>query len=246
MSINKNPLILVLVLITIYIGNLSFSQNTIDGIAKSLVKIKTYNSDNYSVDRFGVVESEYSYGTGIYISEYGHILTAYHVIEESSSMSTDPYTCTSHNGEIFTPLYVWHDKNLDIAILLDPNYTGIKTNKNFINLKNISNNIKKGHQCISFGFPNEIQNVEEILAISTGIIKYVDKNLPGHNKLKYRKNVIVTSSNVIPGFSGGIVTDINMFPIGVILGTYNYSNKKYSFVRNFEEIRDTIFKIISK
>jgi hypothetical protein len=133
---------------------------SLDHIVNSLIKIKTINSDALLPDQNGVIESDYSYGTGFYISKDGLFLTAQHVIKRRSKFNSDPITCLDmNNSKPFGPIIEFEDEKNDIALLRNPNPVEYK---NYISIDESISKIKKGLGCYCIGFPQEVQNMYKI------------------------------------------------------------------------------------
>ena len=214
------------------------SEYSLEHITKSLVKIKVSNSDALLPDRSGIIESDYSYGTGFYISKDGLILTAKHVLDKRSKFNSDPITCLDmNNNQPFGPIIVFEDKNSDVALLRNPRSGKIKY---FIDIFDDASKLKKGLECYCIGFPNEVQNLYKIVSFSLGEIEFIGKNLPGHEKLPYRKKVIVSSCDVVSGFSGGIIIDKYFLPIGLILGSIESNEGTVCFARRINQLRQIL------
>lgn len=219
------------------------SYSSYDRIIKSIVKIQVDESGELDVDANGIVQSDYSLGSGFYISENGLFLTAAHVIAKRTNNISNPISCFDlDRGETFGPDIIFEDKNSDIALLQNPMYTGREKNNYYIDIFSKASNIKEGMSCYSIGFPNEVHGYNKIMSISFGKILGIDKNLRGYNKLPYRKKVVISSCEVVSGFSGGIMIDSAFLPIGMILGSIEQKGEKQSFVRRISDIRRVVKK----
>jgi S1-C subfamily serine protease len=219
---------------------LKLKKYSLDHVINSLIKIKTINSDALLPDQNGVIESDYSYGTGFYISKSGLFLTAQHVIKNRSKFNSDPITCLDmNNSKAFGPIIEFEDEKNDIALLRNPNPVEYE---NYIDINNI-NEIKKGLGCYCIGFPQEVQNFYKMVSLSHGKIQYILKNLKGYNKLPYRKKVFITSCDVVSGFSGGIVIDEYFQPLGLIVGSIENRNALSCYAKRINEIQKIIGQV---
>ena len=83
-------------------NNLSVEE-AYNKVVQSVVGIKTYVLSSIDV---------YAEGTGMVISDDGYILTCYHVVEDSNSI-----TVTTSSGSTYEAALVAYDANTDIAVL---------------------------------------------------------------------------------------------------------------------------------
>lgn len=230
---------LIILLSIAFLSNVAISGYSLEDLTMSLIKIKVANSESMMPDKNGILESEYSHGTGFYISNDGMILTAQHVIDKRSAFNSDPITCLDMTGDQpFGPIIIWEDKKNDVAILQHPN--NLKKIKFFIDIFNQAGKIKKGSTCYCIGFPNEVQNFYKIVSFSVGTIILENTNLPGHEKVHYRKNTVVSSCDVVPGFSGGIIVDESFLPISMIIGSMKNNKQNASFSRRIRQLREIV------
>lgn len=126
-------------------------------------------------------------GTGIIIDEDGHIITNYHVIEDSTQL-----TVTFNNGDVAAASLVGADPLKDIAVLKINPPKGIKSAR-----LGDSSTIRPGNFAIAIGNPHQFDNT-----ITTGVISALNRTL----KSKYGyviTGVIQTDAAINPGNSGG-------------------------------------------
>lgn len=183
-------------------------------------------------------------GSGFYISSNGLILTAAHVIHQVSDLQSTPISGIDLNvKQSFGLIVLITDEESDIALLQNPHFTARNTrNKFYIDVFNKNASLIKGKECFNLGFPNEIHNFNTIFALSRGEIYRKSINLNGHEKLPWRKNVLLINSDVTSGFSGGLVIDSHHYPVGMIIGSYRKNGQNYSIIRKIEDIRDFLEK----
>lgn len=235
----KHLLLLFLVLFcATYINIIAESENSIvnfENLFYSIVKIETNKTQKDIIDPDGLVPKKVSYGTGFYVTDYGLILTAAHVVDEESKILNKSIRCTNlATMSSFLSTVVKIDRKKDIALLID--HSTFNKHEHYINLSSLPNiNIKENSICYCIGIPNDYQKTDRLLLISLGNIISSSFNLSGHRKIEWRKNVILTSCQVSAGFSGGIVTTDDFIPSGIILGTFEKDEKFYSFARKIKD-----------
>ena len=218
-------------------SNNLFKKDGLGDLFKSIVKIRIDTTQKLSVDSAGLVEFKTNYATGFYVTEYGLILTAAHAMEKQSKLQSDSIICTELVSlDEFAAIPLIIDTKNDLALLLRPR--GNKIN-HFINISNLKINDAKT-DCYCIGVPNELHKSNKIFAISYGKILSFSKNLRGSNKMPYRKNLIFTNCEVISGFSGGLILDANLSPIGLILGALEEKRKTFCFGKSFKYVRKLV------
>ncbi len=216
-----------------------YAQYNIEEITTSMVKLRVLTESDLTVDDAGLMQKNYEWGSGFYISEDGLILTAFHVIENASKSHSDPITCFEPNsGDSRGVWLVYHDKQNDIALLQNEKYTGNKRLKNYINILGRASDLKLGISCFCIGFPNEILNYKNSYAISPGVLKAIDKNVKGSDKIPWRRKLLVAECEINSGFSGGLVFDKELLPVGIIIGMYSEGeNKVFALIKRVRDIR---------
>jgi S1-C subfamily serine protease len=227
------------------ISNFCHSQiNDLESLNKCLIKIQVNKTGSLKIDSSGLIEEDYSLGTGFYVSSDGLFVTAAHVIKRRNIKAAAAIVCYDNNSlDNFVPLVIFEDAKNDIAVLQNVAFTGFgKKNPFFINLQNLSSNSEKvGTKVYAFGYPNELQRTFKICAFSFGKILSVNDNLDGYKKLPERSNVSLADCVVISGFSGGIVTDFVYKPVGLILGSIQEKNKWTTYFKSLS----TVSKILN-
>ena len=132
-------------------------------------------------------KGEDSVGTGFFVDNKGHVVTNYHVVQNTNNKSKIMY----NHEEIETNL-IAYDKILDLALLK----TKIK-NKNFIKFS--KNSPKKAQGILVAGYPYG-KFISDDLKITSGII----------NSLKGIQNstsMLQIDATINPGNSGGPIVD---------------------------------------
>jgi|WetSurMetagenome_2_1015567.scaffolds.fasta_scaffold00376_8 S1-C subfamily serine protease len=230
----------ILVVSFILISNYNYSQiSNLESLNRCLVKIQVNKTEGITIDSSGIIEEDYSLGTGFYISADGLFLTAAHVIKKRNIHTTAAISCYDYNSnDNFVPIIVFEDIKNDIAILQNVTYTGFgKSNTFYMNLNSLSNSINKiGSKIYAFGYPNELQKTLKVCAFSIGTILSINYNLDGFKKLPERANVSLADCVVISGFSGGIVTDFSYKPLGLILGSVIEKNKRITYFKSLDQV----------
>lgn len=218
------------------------AQTNLDVISKSLVKFKVNKTEKLDIDSTSNVQFDFSYGSGFYISKNGLILTAYHVIEKMSPLNKSPIS--GYDLELnrsFGLTLVFVDKDNDIALLQNPYFTQRGKEKQFyINILNFHKDINYNAKCICIGFPNCIQEFGQIFALSIGSIINTQTDLDDYKKNKWKKNLIVSSNEVISGFSGGLAVDFKYTPIGMILASGFKQKKSQTYIKSFDIILNSL------
>ena len=223
--------------------NCLFCQVTdLNYLEKCLIRIQVYNTNSFEVDSAGLIEGDYSLGSGFYISNDGLFITAAHVIKKRNKDNPAAIKCYDYSSVAgFTVRVIFEDEYSDIALLQNEKYTNFgETNKYFISMhNNINPKVKKGNEVFAFGYPNSLQGYNRICAFTSGIILQSNTNLNGYKKEKSRANVAIANCEVISGFSGGIITEKNFSPLGIILGSI-VDNKRSTYFRTVANIIKTL------
>ena len=77
-----------------------FSQvNSLEKLNKCLIKIQVNNTSELLLDSTGIIEEDYSLGTGFYISSDGLFLTAAHVIKGRNKNEEAEQNCQNGLGK---------------------------------------------------------------------------------------------------------------------------------------------------
>lgn len=234
--------VLVLLLVLFLFQTLLFSQtNSLEDLDKCLIKIQVNNTNELILDSTGIIEEDYSLGTGFYISSDGLFLTAAHVIKDRNKDEEGSISCYDNNqkNNNFVPIIIFEDIEKDIALLQNVAFTSFgKQNKFYINIENYKTEQNIVDLAIySFGYPNELHAYNKISSYSVGKVLEINKNLQGYKKLPDRKNVSLATTVVLSGCSGGIITDFSYSPIGLILGSILENNTRKTYYKSLYDVR---------
>lgn len=172
-------------------------------VSQSVVGISRIKSHSNSIFSSSGSYNELGLGTGIIVSDNGHILSNCHVTGEKFA------TCyvTLENGYTYEGSVVWCDVDLDLSI----------TKIDAFNLPYAtigdSSNIKSGETVYAIGNPI---GYEFRKTITSGIISATNRTIriEENNQISYMTDLIQTDASINPGNSGGpLIT-----PSGEVIG----------------------------
>lgn len=179
--------------ITEMISNLS---NSVVGISK----IENTGSGIFSWDNI----TNLGLGTGIIVSENGHILTNAHVSGEKYSKCY----VTLIDGKTYNGQVVWSNTDIDMSI--------VKINQKGLTTATLgdSDKVEVGETVYAIGNPigYEFQR-----SVTSGIISAVNRTIKFEedDKETYMEDLIQTDATINPGNSGGPLININGEVIGI-------------------------------
>ena len=178
------------------------TQSDIEQQSDELSELKASASDDFS----GVIENtigsivsvltDFSQGSGFIISNDGYIVTNYHVVDNSNSISITPYKKSARSVEL-----IGYDSNKDVALL---KITGTYDYLDFGN----SNDINVGEKVIAMGNPFGLS-----FSVTEGIVSAL--NRPGDAG---DEAYIQTDVPLNPGNSGGPLINKQ----GKVIGINNF------------------------
>lgn len=158
-----------------------------------------YVIESYSIDGGSSIGSGFAYKID---TKYGYILTNYHVVKDSDSI-----TIIDNKGEEFTAKLLGYDELMDLAVLA--------TDKDTITLvaSLSSTSINIGDTVFTVGSPEGTQYKGTVTkGIVSGLNREVKMNLGNE---EYIMNVMQTDAAINPGNSGGPLVNINGEVIGI-------------------------------
>lgn len=158
-----------------------------------------YVIEAYSIDGGSSIGSGFAYKID---TKYGYILTNYHVVKDSDSI-----TIIDSKGEEFTAKLLGYDELMDLAVLA--------TDKDTITLvaSLSSTSINIGDTVFTVGSPEGTQYKGTVTkGIVSGLNREVKMNLGNE---EYIMNVMQTDAAINPGNSGGPLVNINGEVIGI-------------------------------
>ena len=177
----------------------------------STVGITTSVTTNY----WGYQSTSAASGSGFIISDDGYILTNFHVIEDSNSISVAMY-----NGESFDATLIGYDKSNDIAVLkidaegLSPVILGD------------SENLNVGDSVVAIGNPLG----ELTFTLTSGTISAKDREVTFSNNATM--NLLQTDCAINSGNSGGALFNLYGEVIGVTNAKYSSSSGSEASIDN--------------
>lgn len=195
--------------------------------ASSTVGITTEVTTNF----FGYETTTPASGSGFIVSADGYVVTNFHVIESSSSISVSLY-----NGEVYPATVVGYDESSDIAVLkieaegLSPVILGDSS------LLNV------GDQVLAIGNPLG----ELTFSLTSGTVSAVDREVTLYNS---SMNLIQTDCAINSGNSGGALFNMYGEVIGITNAKYSSSGDGLSidniaFAIPINSVKDVITSII--
>lgn len=172
-------------------------------------------------------------GSGAVIDHQGHILTNFHVVEDSNEIEV-----TLAGGEQRKARMIGHDAEHDIAILqiVDP-----PAELYPIEL-GASDNLKVGQRVYALGNPFGLERT-----ITTGIISALNRTLPSRVQGRELKSIIQTDAALNPGNSGGPLLDTSGRLIGmnVAIATKSGQNAGLGFAIPINRIARFVPELIA-
>lgn len=168
----------------------------------STVGITTSVTTNY----WGYQSTAAASGSGFIISDDGYILTNYHVVEDSDSISVSMY-----NGESFDAALIGYDESNDIAVLK------IKAENLVPVILGNSDNLNVGDGVVAIGNPLG----ELTFSLTSGAISAKDREVTFSNELTM--NLLQTDCAINSGNSGGALFNLYGEVVGVTNAKYSTS-----------------------
>jgi len=174
----------------------------------SVVSITTYSNSKKTRNN----QSPISSGSGVLISSNGHIVTNYHVIEESESIVILDNEGAQYEGKI-----IGSDKSTDIAVIKIE-----KTNTPHLIFGN-SDSIQVGEWVLAVGNPFKLKST-----VTAGIVSAKGRNI---NFLSRQgiESFIQTDAAINPGNSGGALVNSHQELIGINTAILSSSGKYEGF-----------------
>ncbi len=199
---------------------------------QSTVGITTSITTNY----FGYQTTSAASGSGFIITTDGYILTNYHVIEDSDSI-----TVTMYGGESYDAALIGYDESNDIAVLkieageeLTPVILGD------------SDNLNVGDSVVAIGNPLG----ELTFTLTVGVVSAKDRQVTLSTNVTM--NLIQTDAAINSGNSGGALFNMYGEVIGITNAKYSSSSSSEASIDNIgfaipiNSVRDIVESIIEK
>ncbi len=197
---------------------------------QSTVGITTSITTNY----WGYQTTSAASGSGFIVTATGYIITNFHVIEDSSSITVSLY-----NGSTYDAALIGYDESNDLAVLkieaegLSPVILGD------------SDNLNVGDSVVAIGNPLG----ELTFSLTSGSISAKDREVTMSNSLTM--NLLQTDCAINSGNSGGALFNLYGEVIGITNAKYSSSGSEASidnigFAIPINEVRSIVESIIEK
>ncbi|MGD9634994.1 MAG: S1C family serine protease [Pirellulales bacterium] len=200
---------------------------------RGVVNINTKFESHDRVFGIPVVTPGEGSGSGAVIDGQGHILTNYHVVEDSTKIEA-----TLADGKQREARLIGYDEEHDIAILqiVDP-----PAELYPIQLGS-SDNLRVGQRVYALGNPFGLERT-----ITTGIISALNRTLPSRIQGRELKSIIQTDAALNPGNSGGPLLDTSGRLIGmnVAIATKSGQNAGLGFAIPINRIARFVPELIA-
>ncbi len=197
---------------------------------QSTVGITTSITTNY----WGYQTTSAASGSGFIVTDTGYIITNFHVIENSSSITVSLY-----NGNTYDAALIGYDESNDLAVLkieaegLSPAILGD------------SDNLNVGDSVVAIGNPLG----ELTFSLTSGSISAKDREVTMSNSLTM--NLLQTDCAINSGNSGGALFNLYGEVIGITNAKYSSSGSEASidnigFAIPINDVRGIVESIIEK
>ncbi len=198
---------------------------------QSTVGITTSITTNY----WGFQTTSAASGSGFVISDDGYILTNYHVIDDSDSITVSMYDGTTYEAKL-----IGYDESNDIAVLkveaegLAPVILGD------------SDNLNVGDEVVAIGNPLG----ELTFSLTVGYVSAMDRQVTLSSNVTM--NLIQTDAAINSGNSGGALFNLYGEVIGVTNAKYSSSSSSEASIDNIgfaipmNSVRSIVESIIEK
>ena len=177
----------------------------------STVGITTSVTTNY----WGFQSTSAASGSGFIISDDGYILTNFHVIEDSDSISVSMY-----NGDSYEADLIGYDESNDIAVLK------IEADGLAPVILGDSDNLNVGDSVVAIGNPLG----ELTFTLTSGAISAKDREVTFSNNMSM--NLLQTDCAINSGNSGGALFNLYGEVIGVTNAKYSTSSSSSASIDN--------------
>ena len=196
----------------------------------STVGITTSVTTNF----WGFKTTSAASGSGFILTADGYVLTNYHVIESSSSI-----TVTLYNGESYAAELVGYDESNDIAVLK------IDANGLTPAILGDSDNLNVGDSVVAIGNPLG----ELTFSLTSGAVSALDREITMSNNITM--DLIQTDCAINSGNSGGALFNLYGEVIGITNAKYSGSGLEASidnigFAIPINSVRSLVESIIEK
>ncbi len=167
------------------------------------VGINTTITTNY----FGFTTTSAASGSGFILTEDGYVLTCYHVVEDSSSI-----TVTDYDGNVYQAVLVGYDESNDIAVLkIDAE--GLETV-----VLGSSDALNVGDGVVAIGNPLG----ELTFSLTSGVVSALNRSVTLSTNVTM--NLIQTDCAINSGNSGGALFNMYGEVVGIVNAKYSSSS----------------------
>lgn len=210
-----------------------YEQNSIDvfkALAPSVVFVTNKQLRKNSWTR-QTTEATIGAGTGFVWDRSGHIVTNYHVINNSNSIEV-----TMYDGTTLAAKFVGGDPKKDIAVLK----VSALRNLNPVSLPSASSVVEPGQKAIAIGNPFGFDHT-----LTVGVISAIGREMPGFGGVTIR-DMLQTDASINPGNSGGPLLDSQGKLIGMntMISGKSGDSSGVGFAVPVSAIRKTVPEII--
>ncbi len=221
----------VLEIVEIETGKVMTAAEVYAANAQSTVGITTSITTNY----WGYQTTSAASGSGFIVTDDGYIVTNFHVIEESDSITVSLY-----NGDTYEAALIGYDENNDLAVLkieaegLAPVILGD------------SDNLNVGDSVVAIGNPLG----ELTFSLTSGSISAKDREVTMSSSLTM--NLLQTDCAINSGNSGGALFNLYGEVIGITNAKYSSSSSSEASIDNIgfaipiNDVRSIVESIIEK
>jgi S1-C subfamily serine protease len=155
-------------------------------------------------------QDDAAFATGMVISSNGLVLTNNHVINGTTGLTARLVNSDGQStGKRYVARWLGYDKTSDVAVIQLVGASGLAT----VPLGN-SGNVKVGDGVVAMGNANGTGNISTVTGSITGLHEQITASDNGASPEKLT-NMIQTSSDIIPGDSGGPLSTVNGQVIGM-------------------------------
>ncbi len=197
----------------------------------STVGITTSITTNY----FGYQTTSAASGSGFIVTDDGYIITNYHVVEESDSITVSLY-----NGDTYDAALIGYDESNDLAVLK------IEAEELAPVILGDSDNLNVGDSVVAIGNPLG----ELTFSLTSGSISAKDREVTMSSNLTM--NLLQTDCAINSGNSGGALFNLYGEVIGITNAKYSSTSSSEASIDNIgfaipiNEVRSTVESIIEK
>ncbi len=185
-------------------GNSGVSSGTVKRVQNAIMPGLVVISSSLSY------EDDAAEATGMIISSNGLVLTNNHVINGTTGLTARTVNAQGQGtGPRYTARWLGYDKSADVAVIQLVGVSGLRT----VPLGN-SNNVKLGDSVVAMGNANGTGSISTVEGKITGLNEKITASDNGESS-KTLTNMIQTSSEIIPGDSGGPLASVNGQVIGM-------------------------------